>query len=115
MANLVKIDKVHLYVGLHTPEGAADSVHAKKLFDDAGISYTLLHYGTDAQGTFDALNTWSFGPDYKQYTFTDFPFAHWTEYFDDYERFNQVAFGLESLKTCHPIVNPTAVASNQAE
>ena len=105
MANIVKINQVHLYMGFATPESAADCVVVKKMLDDANIEYTLLQYGDNSahSGVFDALSTWSLGPDFLQRKFTDFPIVHWVEFYDDYERWVQAVVGSKELSNSNLI------------
>lgn len=112
MANLVKISKVYLIVGLgDTPEVAADCVVAKNMLDQNGIKYTILHYAdkVDHDANCKALSTWTWGIDFHQRTLTKFPIVYWTEYFDDYERFLDVAEGSVELAASALIKNKDKV------
>lgn len=81
---LVKIKDVYLYIGL--TENGAECFNAKKVLADNNINHKVLSYNDIAQheGVFNALNTWRWGPDSEQKTFTDFPIIHWTECYDDF-------------------------------
>jgi hypothetical protein len=107
---LIKIKQVVLYTAL--TEDAAECFQCKKLLDDNKIKYTLLHYGDESthQQNFDALSTWSWGGDFRQVKFTKFPIIHWTEYYDDYERYMEVAVGLEELQASNLIKNASLVS-----
>lgn len=110
MANIVKITEVHLYSGL-TAE-ASECFECKKVLNDNGIKHISLFYGDDPQGhndNFAALSTWSFGPEFKQYTFTKFPIVTWKEYYDDYERWIEVAQSSTELLNSNLVKNKALV------
>jgi hypothetical protein len=100
MANLVRIEKVFLYMGWTA--NAADTYAAMKALDDAGIKYTKLCYNEPEQhkANFDALSSWTFGDESAPYnkSVTDFPFLHWTEVYDDYNKYLYAAHGLDEVK-----------------
>lgn len=81
---LVKIKDVYLYVGL--TENGAECFNAKKVLADNNIEHKVLSYNDVEQheSVFNALNTWRWGPDNEQKTFTDFPIVHWMECYDDF-------------------------------
>jgi hypothetical protein len=91
MANLVKITEVNLYSGM--TEDVQDCYACKAMLEKANIPFTHLFYNDNQAHApnFAALSTWSFGPDFQQYTFTKYPLVIWKEFYDDYERFVQVA------------------------
>lgn len=109
MANLVKITEVTLMTGFTA--GAAECCACKKLLQDSGIKYQLLHYGDESthHTNFDALSTWTFGPNFEQRTFTDFPVVTWKEFYDDYERWIQVAQSSEELAASNLLKNISLV------
>lgn len=109
MANIVKISEVVVYSGLTADAG--DCFACKKMLDDNGIKYQLLHYADESQhvDNFAALSTWSFGPDYNQYTFTKFPLVIWKEFYDDYERWLNVAQSSTELAVSTLIKNKALV------
>jgi hypothetical protein len=111
MANIVKINKVNLYIGF--TETAADSYAAMKLLDDAGIKFNKLVYNDDAAhaGVFAALTSWSFGKEGSNYRkeFKQFPILHWTEYHDDWDQVLHVADGLEEIKACTLFANKALI------
>lgn len=82
--SLVKIKDVVLYVGL--TENGAECYNMKKVLSDNNIEHKLLSYSDSTQhkSVFDALNTWSWGPDKTKMVFTDFPIVHWLECYDDF-------------------------------
>lgn len=109
MANIVKINEVVLYTGLTAD--AADCYLCKKLLEDNGIKYVVLHYGDDSvhPENFAALSTWSFGPNFTQYNFTKFPLVIWKEFYDDYERFLDVAQSSAELAVSNLVKNKELV------
>ena len=109
MANLIKIRDIVLYTAL--TEDATECYACKKLLNEHNIKYKVLHYGDESvhQQNFDALSTWSFGPDYRQHEFKKFPIIHWNEYYDDYERYMEVATSLDELKNSNLIKNASLV------
>jgi hypothetical protein len=109
MAEIVKITQVSLMVGITA--GAAECYACKKILDDNGIKYQLLHYGDESTHAnhFDALSTWPFGPQFEQRTFTDFPIITWKEYYDDYERWLQVAQSSKELAESSLLKNASLV------
>lgn len=100
MANLVRIEEVHLYMGWS--DNVADTYAAKKLLDAANVKYVQLAYHdeTQYQSIFDSLSTWTFGEGAATYqkVFKDFPFVHWVEVYDDYNKYIQCAYGLAEIK-----------------
>jgi len=81
---LVKIQDVVLYVGL--TENGAECFQAKKLLADNNIPHRVLSYFDPEQHVhvFNSLNTWRWGENFEQKTFTDFPIIHWKECYDDF-------------------------------
>jgi hypothetical protein len=114
MANLVKINKVYLFIGFgSTPEVAAECVKARDLLESNKIPFTLLNY-LDADshaGNCAALSTWTWGSDFHTKTFTDFPIVHWTEYFDDFERYLEGVQGLDALVSSNLLKNKDKVTA----
>lgn len=109
MANIVKISEVVVYSGLTADAG--DCYACKKLLDDNGIKHSLLHYADESvhAENFAALSTWTFGPDFKQYKFTKFPLVFWKEFYDDYERFLNLAQSSTELAESNLIKNKAFV------
>ncbi len=110
MANIVKITEVTVYTGL--TEDAGDCFACKKLLDQEGVKHNLLNYGHEPEvhaANFAALSTWTFGPDFKQHTFTKFPIVTWKEFYDDYERWMEVAVSSEELKNSNVIKHKAIV------
>lgn len=105
MANIVKITDVQLYAGFS--QGVADAFECKKILDAAGVKYSLLMYHDEPTiaANVAAISTWTFGSDFKQYAFTDFPVIVWKEFYDDYERFLQVATSSKDLAASTLIAN----------
>jgi hypothetical protein len=96
-------------------EDAAACFECKKILDEAGVKYSLLHYGDESQHqqNFDALGTWSFGPEFNTYTFKKFPIVVWQEFYDDYERFHQVAQSADELRASNLLKNASLVADKK--
>lgn len=96
---LVKIKDVCLYVGL--TENGAECFNAKKVLADNNINHKLLAYNDTTQhaAVFGALNTWRWGADKEQKTFTDFPVVHWVECYDDFTTEMHCATSVAELNT----------------
>lgn len=94
---LAKIKDVTLYVGL--TENGAECFNVKKILSDNNIPFKLLGYNDTTQhpSVFNALNTWTWGPDNVKKTFTDFPIVHWTECHDDFVIYNSCAISAAEL------------------
>jgi hypothetical protein len=109
MANIIKIKDVELIFGL--TEGAHECFLCKQVLDQANIKFRVLHYGDDKsqQRQLDNMSTWSFGADFKQYKFTEFPIVTWKEFYDDYERFLEVAQSAEELKASNLLKNASLI------
>lgn len=111
MANIVKINKVYLYMGFTAK--ATESYEAFKLLCDEKILFTQLTYNDPSQhdDIFKALKTWSFGSGDDQYQkdFKDFPILHWTEYYDNWEQVLHCAYGIEEIKNCTLIKNKNLI------
>lgn len=111
---LVKINEVHLYVGL--TDGAADCVEALRLLRKAGIKFTLLNYSDQEdhhQHNFKALSGWPFGsPDnpYKK-EFSDYPIVTWKECYSDWTVQQHAAHGLQELKESNLLSNEEVAES----
>lgn len=111
MANLVKISDVSMVCGLTSEQGATDAVTCKKILEQHSVPYSLLMYQDTDQHVLNikALSTWSFGPDFKTYEFTDMPIVMWKEYYDDYERYQDVVHSSDELLASNLIKNKDKV------
>lgn len=109
MSNLVKIKDVVLYTAI--TEHAGECYACKKLLRDSNIAFKELCYADESthQENFDALGTWAFGSDYRSVKFTKFPIIHWTEFYDDWNRYVEVVDGLEQLKQSNLLKNAAKV------
>lgn len=105
MSTLVKITDVRVYVGVTNPEALQATFDCIKILNDSNIVFANLIYPDVEQyaSIFENLSTWTFGFDFTQYTFTDFPIITWKEYYDDYEICDQVAQSVSELETSNLI------------
>lgn len=106
---LAKIKDVTLYVGL--TENGAECFNAKKILADNNISFRLLAYYDTSQhkSVFDALNTWRWGTDNVNKTFTDFPIIHWTECYDDFTVINNCVTTVAELNISTLLKNKSLI------
>lgn len=116
MANVVKITEVNLYAAMISEEGAVACIRTKKFLEANNIQYAHYVYSDEAQipPLFEALGTWTFGPEFRQVSFSSssFPFVTWKEFHDDYERFVEIAVGLNELAQSTLIKNKDRVVKN---
>jgi hypothetical protein len=86
MANLIQIKQVALYVG-HSPN-IAECFACKKILDDYQIIYARAHIvnAEEQKSILANLSSNTYGVDFNELTFTDFPVITWLESYDDYER-----------------------------
>ena len=107
MANLIKIANVAFYAGFDN----IDVFACKKILDDNFIPYQFLVYSDSSSypSLFAALGTWSFGPNFTQYNFTQMPIIVWTEYYDDYERFACISLNSTDLATSNLVAHANLI------
>lgn len=105
MSSLVKISNICLYIGVTNPGALQAIFDCKAVLDNAGVKYNNLLYPEPAQyaNIFENLSTWTFGFDFTQYSFTDFPIVTWQEFYDDYEICDQVALSPVDLQNSNVI------------
>jgi len=96
VANLLKINSISLYLNFDS----LDSYYFKKELDSQNIPYEIIQSTTEEhkKGILDMLSSMTYGEDFEEYTFNKFPIVTWREYYDDYERWIDVADDLEKLK-----------------
>jgi hypothetical protein len=96
MANLLRINNISLYLSFDS----LDSYYFKKELDNQNIPYELIQCTIEEheKGILEMLSSMTYGEDFAEYNFDKFPVATWREYYDDYERWIDVADTLEELK-----------------
>lgn len=113
MANLIKITEVQLHIGPGTDTEVAECLQCKQILSENAIphkTHMFLFYGDDAQ-KLQVLGANVFGPDFSQYEFKTFPVITWKEYYDDYERFMQVATRVEQLNSSNVVLHKDKVTA----
>lgn len=107
MANLVKISNVALYANFDD----IDVFTCKSILDNNYIPHQLLVYTDKASlpSLFAALSTWSFGPNFTQYNLTKMPIIVWTEFYDDYERYANIALNSVDLQNSNLLANANLI------
>ncbi len=105
MAKLDKITNVELYVGYVDHQSVIDGFTIGKYLKDQNITYSLMNYPEADRNAslFENLSTWTFGEDFRQYTFNNFPLVIWTEWYDDYGVYREVTQTLDEMKASNLI------------
>ena len=113
MATLEKITNVELYVGYVDAQSVIDGFEIKNWLESIGIKPNLMHYPENSTNTqlFENLSTWTFGEDFRQFTFTRFPLVIWTEWYDDYGVYRQVAQTLDEIKASSLVAHKDLITS----
>ena len=98
MPTLLKIKDVCLYVGM--TDNVNDCLAFRNILKDSNVPYktSIIVFPADQEATFNAVSNFVYGPDYVQHEITSFPFVIWTEFYDDYERFMEIALTVEQFK-----------------
>jgi hypothetical protein len=96
VANLLKINSISLYLNFDS----LDSYYFKKELDSQNIPYEIIQSIVKEQekSILNFLSSMIYGEDFEEYTFNKFPIVTWREYYEDYERWIDVAETLEELK-----------------
>jgi hypothetical protein len=112
MSKVVKIDNVYLYTA--GTLGGKEDAAAKKLLNDAKISYVELAYSDASQhvAVFSAVSTWYWGEDKSQRHISKFPFVHWKEYYDDLFPMDFNTIGVDELKVSSLLKNSKVVVKS---
>jgi hypothetical protein len=95
MLNLIKIKNVCLYVGI--TDNTDDCITCKNILKDNNIPHTVQMCFDEKNQELSLMQSRVFGPNFTQHEIKDFPFVIWTEFYDDYERFMEIALTLEEL------------------
>lgn len=83
MASITKIVHVNLYLGYTSEESVKNCFALINLLRSNGIKFIpVIHLGVEA---IYPLNSWVYGHDYHNGTFTDFPVLLWQEVYDNYD------------------------------
>ena len=108
MSNLIQITQVTFYFGENNFQ---EQFQCKTFLDTNNIAYrSQIIFSTNQTTTFfEEMNLSVFGPDFTQYTFTQFPIITWLEHYDDYERFMGVARNLSELTTSTLVLNSSLI------
>lgn len=108
MSNLIQITQVTFYFGENNFQ---EQFQCKEFLNSNNIPYqSQIIFSKDQTTTFfETMNVSVFGPDFNQYTFTQFPIITWIEHYDDYERFMGVACNVSELSTSTLVLNQSLI------
>ena len=96
MSNLIKIKNVCLYVGI--TDNTDECITCHNILKDNNIPHAIQMCFDEKNQELNFIQYRVFGPDFTQHEIKDFPFVIWTEFYDDYERFMEIALTVEQFK-----------------
>jgi hypothetical protein len=110
MPSLIKITNVCLYVG--TTDNVEACLAIRNALKGNSIPHaTAICVNSDRDYALNTMSDSVFGPDFTQYEVKDFPFVTWMEYYDDYERYMEIAFTLDQVQQSNLLKFKSLIAS----
>jgi hypothetical protein len=106
MANLVKITGVKLLTAMNSEAARMASRECIAILKAADIEYDHLHYSDEQVPVIlEGISSWAFGEKYEQYKMDSLPIVLYKTFFDDYERWIQVAKSPDELRNSVLLAN----------
>jgi hypothetical protein len=106
MSNLVKISNVTMYFG---ENNFSEQFQCKNFLDSNNILYSKVMIMANPSDFFTSMSQNVFGDLFTMYTFSSFPIITWTEYYDDYDRFDNVSQSFSELTTSTLVTNASLI------
>ncbi len=98
MTTLARIKDVSFYVGL--TEDAQACWDMRKFLVDNGIDFKLLAYMDESahEPNFQAMSTWTWGPEGRTQEFTRFPILTWQVFDEDFNSYLDNATTIDEIR-----------------